>query len=293
MQTGKDLCSLFGVIEDETIDEVAMDDLFREILAVPPMPSSAAQTLVGDQLSANANTDVNLGKKMQIEMQRLFDLTGTTLGLTIDGIPPLSVEESGNTALELGPQRMGGIDRPHAAGILEQCPRPGFPTQPPVRNSHSLFFMCSLSLIGFLMRVCRLHPPYSVGQGPSHCQQRLPRDSDGQPQCRVMSAELLCQAKLVAAVTKVSTLSDVDRSTSKQGSSADSGSDEKKNTMRLSPRLAGSMLAGSKRRSMLAVPLSLYEVSFFDLILPFLHCQGALSFTGRASQRRLSLRGQS
>ncbi len=195
MQTGKDLCSLFGVIEDETIDEVAMDDLFREILAVPPMPSSAAQTLVGeeaevprqDQLSANANTDVNLGKKMQIEMQRLFDLTGTTLGLTIDGIPPLSVEESGNTALELGPQRMGGIDRPHAAGILEQCPRPGFPTQPPVRNSHSLFFMCSLSLIGFLMRVCRLHPPYSVGQGPSHCQQRLPRDSDGQPQCRVMS----------------------------------------------------------------------------------------------------------
>jgi len=36
MQTGEDLCSLFGVIKDETIDEAAMDDLFREILAVPP-----------------------------------------------------------------------------------------------------------------------------------------------------------------------------------------------------------------------------------------------------------------
>src|SRR5260221_7800067 len=138
MQTGKDVCLLFGVIEDETIDEVVMDDLSREILAVPSMPSSTAQTLVGDeaevprqdQLSADANTDVNLGKKMQIEMQRLFDLTGTTLGLTIDDILPLSVEESSNMALRLGPQCVGGIDRPHAAGILEQCPHRGFPTQP-------------------------------------------------------------------------------------------------------------------------------------------------------------------
>jgi len=109
MQTGEDLCSLFGVIKDEIIDEAAMDDLFREILAAPPTPSSAAQTLVDDeaevprqdQLSADANMDVNLGKEMEIEMQRLFDLTGTTLGLTIDGIPPLSLEESGYTALEL------------------------------------------------------------------------------------------------------------------------------------------------------------------------------------------------
>ena len=67
--------------------------------------------------------------------------------------------------------------------------------------------------------------------------------------------ELLRQAKLAAAVTKASTLSDVDRSTSKQGSS-DSGSDEKENTMRPSPRLTGSMSAASKRRSMLAVPSS-------------------------------------
>lgn len=109
MQTGEDICSLFGVIKDETVDEAAMDDLFREILAAPPTPSSAAPTLVGDeaevpsqdQLSADANTDVDLGKEMEIEMQRLFDLAGTTLGLTIDGIPPLPVEESGNTVLEL------------------------------------------------------------------------------------------------------------------------------------------------------------------------------------------------
>jgi len=67
--------------------------------------------------------------------------------------------------------------------------------------------------------------------------------------------ELLRQAKLAAAVTKASTLSDVDRSTSKQ-SSSDSASDEKENTMRPSPRLAGSMSAASKRRSMLAVPSS-------------------------------------
>jgi len=67
--------------------------------------------------------------------------------------------------------------------------------------------------------------------------------------------ELLRQAKLAAAVTKASTLSDVDRSTSKQ-SSTESGSDEKENTMRPSPRLTGSMSAASKRRSMLAVPSS-------------------------------------
>jgi hypothetical protein len=109
MQTGEDLCSLFGVIKDETIDEAAMDDLFREILAAPPTPSSAAPTLIGDeaevprqdQFSADANADVNLGKEMEIEMHRLFDLSGTALGLTIDGMPPLPVEESGSTALEL------------------------------------------------------------------------------------------------------------------------------------------------------------------------------------------------
>jgi hypothetical protein len=112
MQTGEDLCSLFGIIEDETIDEAAMDDLFREILAAPPTPSSAASTLVGDEVEAprqdqdsvDANMDVNVGKEVEIEMQKLFDLVhvaGTTVGPTIDGILPLPAEESGNTALEL------------------------------------------------------------------------------------------------------------------------------------------------------------------------------------------------
>ncbi len=112
MQTGEDLCSLFGIIEDETIDEAAMDDLFREILAAPPTPSSAASTLVGDEVEAprqdqdsvDANMDVNVGKEVEFEMQKLFDLVhvaGTTVGRTIDGIPPLPAEESGNTALEL------------------------------------------------------------------------------------------------------------------------------------------------------------------------------------------------
>jgi len=109
-QTGEDLCSLFGVIKDEIVDEATMDDLFREILASPPTPSSDAPTLVDDgsevlrldQSTVDANTDTNLGRDMEIEMQRLFDLvhvTGTTVG--IDGIPPLPAEESCNTTLEL------------------------------------------------------------------------------------------------------------------------------------------------------------------------------------------------
>ncbi|KAH9964889.1 hypothetical protein BC827DRAFT_1127002 [Russula dissimulans] len=72
--------------------------------------------------------------------------------------------------------------------------------------------------------------------------------------------ELMRQAKLAAASSKLasSTLSpssDVERSTSQQSSSG-SASDEKENTMRPSPRATGSMSAASKRRSMIAVPLS-------------------------------------
>ena len=107
-QTGEDLCSLFGVIKDETIDEATMDDLFREILAAPPTPSSDAPTLVDDGSevlsTVDANSDTNLGRDMEVEIQRLFDLVhvaGTTVGPTIDGIPPLPAEESCNTALEL------------------------------------------------------------------------------------------------------------------------------------------------------------------------------------------------
>jgi hypothetical protein len=108
MQTGEDLCSLFGVIEDETIDEAAMDDLFREILATPPTPTSAAPTLVGDEAevlrqdqdSVDANTDVSVSKEVEIEMQRLFDLVHGA-GTTLDGLPSLPAGECGNTALEL------------------------------------------------------------------------------------------------------------------------------------------------------------------------------------------------
>jgi hypothetical protein len=110
MQTDEDLCALLGVVTDETIDEAAMDDLFREILVAPPTPSSAAPILMDgtevprrDQDSADANTDANVGKEIEREMQRLFDLVpmaGTTPGLTIDGVPPPPAEEKDNT-LEL------------------------------------------------------------------------------------------------------------------------------------------------------------------------------------------------
>jgi hypothetical protein len=111
MQTDEDLCALLGVVADEAIDEAAMDDLFREILVAPPTPSSAVPVLMDDEAevpgrdqdSADANTDANLGKDIEREMQRLFDLVpvaGTTPGLTIDGVPPLPAEEKDN-ALEL------------------------------------------------------------------------------------------------------------------------------------------------------------------------------------------------
>jgi hypothetical protein len=114
MQTDEDLCALLGVVADETIDEAAMDDLFREILVAPPTPSSAAPMLMDDEAevprqdqdSADANADANVGKEIEREMQRLFDLVpvaGTTPGFTIDGAPPPPAEEKDNTLeLDLG-----------------------------------------------------------------------------------------------------------------------------------------------------------------------------------------------
>jgi len=107
MQTDEDICALLGVVADETVDEAAMEDLFREILVAPPTPSSTAPILMGDEAevprrdedSADTNTDVHVGKEIEIEIQRLFDLVpvaGTAAGLTI----PLA-EEKDNTALEL------------------------------------------------------------------------------------------------------------------------------------------------------------------------------------------------
>jgi hypothetical protein len=112
MQTDEDICALLGVVTDETIDEAAMDDLFREILVAPPTPSSPAPLLMGDEAEvprrdedfADANTDVHVGKEIEREIQRLFDLVpvaGATVGLTIDGALPLPAEEKDNTALEL------------------------------------------------------------------------------------------------------------------------------------------------------------------------------------------------
>ena len=63
--------------------------------------------------------------------------------------------------------------------------------------------------------------------------------------------ELMRQAKLAATAS-----SDVERSTSTSTSQSGSASDEKENTMRPPPRTTVSLSAASKRRSMVAVPLS-------------------------------------
>ena len=112
MQAGEDPCAFFSTGAGETIDEAAMDDLFREILAAPPTPASTTPSLTGgeaevpgrDQDSPDVDTDVGTGKEVEREIQRLFDLVpviGGALGLTLDGVQPLAVEEGGNTALEL------------------------------------------------------------------------------------------------------------------------------------------------------------------------------------------------
>jgi hypothetical protein len=112
MQTDEDICALLGVVADETVDEAAMDDLLREILVAPPTPSSPAPLLMGDEAevprrdedSADTSMDAYVGKEIEREIQRLFDLVpvaGTTAGLTIDGVPPSSAEEKDNTQLEL------------------------------------------------------------------------------------------------------------------------------------------------------------------------------------------------
>ncbi len=112
IQTDEDICALLGVVADETVDEAAMEDLFREILVAPPTPSSTAPILMGDgsevprrdEDSTDANTDVNVSKELEREIQRLFDLVpvaGITPGFTCDGVPPPLAEEKDNTALEL------------------------------------------------------------------------------------------------------------------------------------------------------------------------------------------------
>ncbi|KAI0266990.1 hypothetical protein BC834DRAFT_1040820 [Gloeopeniophorella convolvens] len=118
-QTDEDLGALFGTAgTDEVVDEAAMDDLFREILAPSPAPSSTTPSLMGgegeipgldlDQGWAGAGTDAAAAtKEAEREMQRLLDLMpvdGTALGLTIDGASLLPIDNdcgSGAAALEL------------------------------------------------------------------------------------------------------------------------------------------------------------------------------------------------
>ncbi len=111
MQTVEDIQTPLGTGEDETVDEAAMDELFREILAAPPTPSSTPPFLMCDGeevpgqdpslVEVNADADAD---EMQREVQRLLDLVsgpGATLELTMDGISPLPNEEGDITPLEL------------------------------------------------------------------------------------------------------------------------------------------------------------------------------------------------
>lgn len=109
MQTVEDAQTPLGTGEDETIDEAAMDELFREILASPPSPSFAPPSLMcdggevprHDPTSADMDADAD---EVQRAMQRLLDLvpgTGATPELTLDGVSPLTNEDSDITPLEL------------------------------------------------------------------------------------------------------------------------------------------------------------------------------------------------
>lgn len=109
MQTDEDVQTPLGTGEDEIVDEAAMDELFREILAAPPTPSSAPPSLMcdggevpgRDPKLADVNADAD---EVQRAVQRLLDLvpgTGAALELTMDGITPLSNEEGDITPLEL------------------------------------------------------------------------------------------------------------------------------------------------------------------------------------------------
>jgi len=103
MQTVEEAQTSLGTGEDETIDEAAMDELFREILAAPPSPSLAAPSLMCDEgevprhepTMGDMNTDAD-ADEVQREMQRLLDLA--TPELTLDA---LTSEDSDITPLEL------------------------------------------------------------------------------------------------------------------------------------------------------------------------------------------------
>jgi len=98
MQAVEDVQTPLGTGEDEAIDEAAMEELFREILAAPPTPTSAPPSLMGDgedvprrdQTLADVDADVDVDEVQREVLQRLLDLvpgTGATLELAM-GISP-------------------------------------------------------------------------------------------------------------------------------------------------------------------------------------------------------------
>ncbi len=104
MQTDEDPQTPLGTDQDETIDEATMDDLFREILAAPPSPTSTPPSLTFDEeealgrdpLSADVNTNA-YADEVQRAVQKLLDLVP---GI-VDGTPRFPNEEGDVTALEL------------------------------------------------------------------------------------------------------------------------------------------------------------------------------------------------
>ena len=111
MQTAEDVQTTLGTGEDETVDEAAMDKLFREILAAPPTPSSAPPSLTcdgeevprRDPTLADMNVDADTDD-VQREVQRLLDLvpgTGATMELTM-GMSSLEEGDLAPLELDLG-----------------------------------------------------------------------------------------------------------------------------------------------------------------------------------------------
>jgi hypothetical protein len=128
MQTVEDAQTPLGTDEDETIDEAAMDELFREILAAPPSPSSAPPSLMfdggevprHDPTLADMNADAD-ADEVQREVQRLLDLvpgTGATPELTLDGISSILQRRRRHHTSRAGPWRVGGINRHPTASVL-------------------------------------------------------------------------------------------------------------------------------------------------------------------------------
>ena len=113
-----------------------------------------------------------------------------------------------------------------------------------------------------LRHAYELPPPYSVGRCPSCHDSRhgIPTTPSS-----VSATELMRRVKLAAAVTKASSLSDVDRSKSMQFWSESDSESGKEKTMRLSSclKLEVSHVDHVKTGSILTVPSSWFLPSIF------------------------------